>query len=196
MVRAISQDAGRSTISDHALPLQAAFGDQAAQEQKERREKERRAASEAVQGDPNLVPLGKRVPAAKVEAPKEPIPEVEWWDAGLLQNGASFEEDDAGEVRINESKLTIYVEHPVPLEPPAEEAQPPPMPLPLTQKVGLSCAAAIYHGFVLKIKNGGRSRACACIEYLTSLLDFAGAEEAADSEVFLLTETLLTCYCA
>jgi len=90
-----------------------------------------------VQGDPNLVPLGKRVPIVKVEAPEEPIPEVEWWDAGLLQNGASFEVDDAGEVRINEGKVTIYVEHPVPLEPPAEEAQPPPMPLPLTQKVGL-----------------------------------------------------------
>ena len=124
------------------------------------------------------------MPTAKVEAPKEPIPEVEWWDAGLLQNGASFEEDDAGEVRINESKLTIYVEHPVPLEPPAEEAQPPPMPLPLTQKVGLHLVLLqSVIAFVLKIKNERGLGAWALVKYQLSLLHFAGAEEAADSEV-------------
>ncbi len=31
-------------------------------------------------------------------------------------------------------QITIYVEHPVPIEPPAEEAPPPPQPLKLTKK--------------------------------------------------------------
>ena len=35
---------------------------------------------------------------------------------------------------INEDKITIYVEHPVPLEPPVAEAPAPPMPLMLTAK--------------------------------------------------------------
>ena len=35
---------------------------------------------------------------------------------------------------INEDKITIYVEHPVPLDPPVAEAPAPPMPLMLTAK--------------------------------------------------------------
>ena len=35
---------------------------------------------------------------------------------------------------INEDKITIYVEHPVPLDPPVTEAPAPPMPLMLTAK--------------------------------------------------------------
>lgn len=35
---------------------------------------------------------------------------------------------------INEEKITIYVEHPVPLDPPVAEAPAPPMPLMLTAK--------------------------------------------------------------
>jgi U4/U6 small nuclear ribonucleoprotein PRP3 len=31
-------------------------------------------------------------------------------------------------------QITLYVEHPVPIEPPAEEAPPPPQPLKLTTK--------------------------------------------------------------
>lgn len=74
-----------------------------------------------------------RVPT-KAEIPEEPIPEVEWWDMGLLQNKLyEMNEDEVAGLR--EEKITHYVEHPVPLEPPAEEVQPPPMPLPLTQKV-------------------------------------------------------------
>lgn len=128
------------------------------QEQKDRREKERRAASQPVQGDPNLIPLGKRVVTTKVEAPVEPVPDVEWWDAGLLQNGTSFEVDEEDDVRINEGKVTIYVEHPVPLEPPAEEAQPPPMPLPLTQKVSLALIDKPYRHISGKGSRGAHPR--------------------------------------
>ena len=80
---------------------------------------------------------------AEVKAPEEPIPEVEWWDVGLLQNKLYeiVAEDISG---LREDKITIYVEHPVPLEPPAEEAQPPPMPLPLTQRVGVVLLACLH----------------------------------------------------
>lgn len=61
---------------------------------------------------------------------------MEWWDAGLLQNKA-YEIVDEEISNLREDKVTIYVEHPIPLDPPAEEPQPPPMPLPLTTKVNL-----------------------------------------------------------
>lgn len=112
--------------------LQAAFGDQAQKELRDKRQNERKAAVQE-KGDPNLIPLGVRQPT-EVKAPEDPIPEVEWWDMGLLQN--KLYEIVAEEISgLREDKITIYVEHPVPLEPPAEEAQPPPQPLPLTRKV-------------------------------------------------------------
>ena len=111
--------------------LQAVFGDDAQRLLREKRESERKSAAQP-QGDPNLIPLGVRAPK-EVKEPEEPIPEVEWWDAGLLQNKLyELVEEEIGNLR--EDKITIYVEHPIPLEPPAEEVQPPPMPLPLTQK--------------------------------------------------------------
>lgn len=127
--------------------------------------------------DANLVPLGpqRAMPgagaagsregsAAPMEVgsreatpapPPEPVPEVEWWDRGLLAHGsyatdvrldgeAGAAEGDAmqqgggGEavpaVQIKEARVTHYVEHPVPLEPPAEQAAPPPQPLKLTAR--------------------------------------------------------------
>ncbi|GIL51848.1 hypothetical protein Vafri_7756 [Volvox africanus] len=39
-----------------------------------------------------------------------------------------------GHFQLRETRVTIYVEHPVPLEPPAEAPLPPPQPLKLTQK--------------------------------------------------------------
>ena len=105
-------------------------------EQRERREHERKAATQQ-QGDPNLIPLGTRVVATKAEEPLELIPDVEWWDAGLLHD-KSYELVDEEISNLREDKVTIYIEHPIPLEPPAEEPQPPPMPLPLIPKVGSS----------------------------------------------------------
>ena len=125
---------GACTLFTEKECLQAAFGDKPLRELQQKRDREKEAAAAQPQGDPNLIPLGVRVPT-EVKEPEEPIPEVEWWDALLLQNKV-YEINDEGEIsNLREDKITIYVEHPVPLEPPAEEVQPPPMPLPLTQKV-------------------------------------------------------------
>ncbi|GAX81848.1 hypothetical protein CEUSTIGMA_g9276.t1 [Chlamydomonas eustigma] len=99
-------------------------------------------------GDPNLVPIGVRrdvspgpmdedeAGEAGVQAkPSEPAPpDVEWWDRNLMPSG-SYEEDVREEsVNIKENKISIYVEHPIPIEPPAEAQPPPPQPLKLTKK--------------------------------------------------------------
>lgn len=95
-------------------------------------------------GDANLVPIGvRRDPGADPLASTEtaesekagpPPPDVEWWDRNLLASG-SYETDIRDEVvAIKESKITLYVEHPVAIEPPAEPAAPPPQPLKLTKK--------------------------------------------------------------
>lgn len=54
----------------------------------------------------------------------------------LLQSGAYGDIVDGGinEENIKMEKITIYVEHPRPIEPPAEPAPPPPQPLKLTKK--------------------------------------------------------------
>ncbi|MEW5308246.1 MAG: hypothetical protein WDW38_000221 [Sanguina aurantia] len=112
--------------------------------------------------DPNTVPLGPRRPlqpsatdpmdldpasaptpataaatATEAAAP-EPllpaVPEVEWWDKRLLLTG-SYDADvtEAG-VAIHTERITDLVEHPIPLEPPAEAPPPPPQPLKLTKR--------------------------------------------------------------
>lgn len=60
------------------------------------------------------------------------MPAVEWWDAGLLPTGTY---EDVGEevVNVQEGTLTVYVEHPVPIEPPLEDPMPGPQPLKLTK---------------------------------------------------------------
>lgn len=79
----------------------------------------------------------------------EPIPDVEWWDARILSSGVyeePREQADAGAsgepIRgLNRERITSYVEHPVPLEPPAEGEAPPPRPLMLTKKVPMQRAS-------------------------------------------------------
>jgi len=68
---------------------------------------------------------------ATVAAELAKVPKVEWWDAALIRGGAAtgYSED-----AIAVEHITHYVEHPVPIEPPAEPAPPPPQPLPLTKK--------------------------------------------------------------
>ncbi len=64
---------------------------------------------------------------------------MEWWDARLLLDAKAYAGADgtiAG--NVNEAKITIYVEHPVPIEPPAEGPPPAPMPLMLTARVRTS----------------------------------------------------------
>eukprot|EP00658_Telonema_sp_P-2_P003691 TRINITY_DN1137_c0_g1_i5.p1 TRINITY_DN1137_c0_g1~~TRINITY_DN1137_c0_g1_i5.p1 ORF type:complete len:545 (-),score=103.82 TRINITY_DN1137_c0_g1_i5:388-2022(-) len=58
-----------------------------------------------------------------------PIPEVEWWDAVLAPNYVS-----ADKVTFDSSKITMYIQHPIPIEPLCEPKDQGPVPLPLTKK--------------------------------------------------------------
>ena len=55
-------------------------------------------------------------------------------DAPLLQTGTYGDITDKAMDNIKLEKITIYVEHPRPIEPPAEPSPPPPQPLKLTKK--------------------------------------------------------------
>lgn len=67
------------------------------------------------------------------EKEEQKTPQVEWWDAPLLQNG-TYDDVDENTCNLVEEKISVYVEHPVPIEPPAEAPPPPPQPLKLTKK--------------------------------------------------------------
>ena len=80
------------------------------------------------------------------------VPEVEWWDAPLLAHGSY--EHVGGRPYLNEARITIFVEHPVPLEPPVEA--PPPMPtqqltIQVEQQPDLSPHATIVHSTPTKV---------------------------------------------
>eukprot|EP00873_Tetraselmis_striata_P039343 jgi/Tetstr1/459607/TSEL_004970.t1 len=110
------------------------YGDKAFRQMQERQERERREARMAAQMnlDANAMPLGERA-TAHSQAEKEKVPDVEWWDAGLLPSGTYDDVTEEG-VQVKEGRLTIYVEHPVPIEPPTEAAMPAPQPLKLTKR--------------------------------------------------------------
>ncbi|KAF9922883.1 hypothetical protein FBU30_006980 [Linnemannia zychae] len=68
----------------------------------------------------------------------EPLKGVEWWDAGFLPN-KTYDDIKVGKARIEveDSLITHYVQHPVPIEPPneaAHAASSKPRPLMLTPK--------------------------------------------------------------
>jgi len=69
---------------------------------------------------------------ALLKQKQEPVPEVEWWDTRVLVDGKSYGEGDKPEGNVE--KISVYVEHPVPIEPPAEAPEPPPLPMFLTKK--------------------------------------------------------------
>ncbi|KAL6246784.1 U4/U5/U6 small nuclear ribonucleoprotein prp3 [Rhinocladiella similis] len=63
-------------------------------------------------------------------------PEIEWWDEGLV-DGQSYDViDDPSKLKIDapDSIITIYIQHPVLIEPPQEKHIPAPKPMFLTQK--------------------------------------------------------------
>ncbi|XP_022977165.1 protein RDM16-like isoform X1 [Cucurbita maxima] len=123
---------GKWSKEAETIKLRSKFGEAQA---KERREKQAQLAKAKAAPDinPNLIEVSERVVKDKT---KEPIPEIEWWDVPLLHSGTyehvgdGFVADD----KIRKDKITIYVEHPRPIEPPAEPAPPPPQPLKLTKK--------------------------------------------------------------
>ena len=50
------------------------------------------------------------------------IPDVEWWDAPLLTT-RSYDDVSGGSYDVLGDKITLYVEHPVMIEPPTETGQ-------------------------------------------------------------------------
>ena len=76
-------------------------------------------------------------PQTDYRTQREPPPEVEWWDISLLPN-KTYEDVARGpwslNIRNDNSPITIYVLHPIPLPPPGEKDKPGPKPLKLTTK--------------------------------------------------------------
>ncbi|KAK3018516.1 hypothetical protein RJ639_003689 [Escallonia herrerae] len=121
-----SKDAEMMKIKSH-------FGEAQAKELKTKQANLAKAKAEP-DINPNLIVVSERV--ITKEKPKDPIPEIEWWDVPLLQAGSYGDITDGNIAadKLKIEKITIYVEHPRPIEPPAEPAPPPPQPLKLTKK--------------------------------------------------------------
>ncbi|KAK6503638.1 hypothetical protein TWF481_008644 [Arthrobotrys musiformis] len=62
-------------------------------------------------------------------------PDVEWWDQGLCSNG-TYDDVNSNSLKIDsqDSIITVYVQHPILLDPPMEKHIPPAKALPLTKK--------------------------------------------------------------
>ncbi|XP_021295884.1 protein RDM16 isoform X2 [Herrania umbratica] len=122
---------GKWSKDAEIIKLKSQFGEAKA---KELKAKQAQLAKAKADINPNLIEVSERI--ITKEKPKDPIPETEWWDLPILVSGSY---DDITDGVVNEDKLkmekiTIYVEHPRPIEPPAEPAPPPPQPLKLTKK--------------------------------------------------------------
>nr|XP_043610016.1 protein RDM16-like isoform X2 [Erigeron canadensis] len=115
------------------IKLKSQFGEAQA---REFRAKQAQLAKAKAEPDinPNLIEVSERI--ITKEKLKDPIPDVEWWDVPLLDAGTygNITEGGVAEDVLKKEKITLYVEHPRPIEPPAEPALPPPQPLKLTQK--------------------------------------------------------------
>lgn len=124
---------GKWSKDAEIIKLKSQFGEAQAKELKAKQAQLAKAKAEP-NINPNLIEVSERV--ITKEKPKESIPEVEWWDVPLLRSGdyAEIANDNTIEDRVKMEKITIYVEHPRPIEPPAEPAPPQPQPLKLTKK--------------------------------------------------------------
>ncbi|KAL3521009.1 hypothetical protein ACH5RR_019158 [Cinchona calisaya] len=124
---------GKWSKDAEIIKLKSQFGEARAKELKAKQAQLAKAKAEP-DVNPNLIEVSERVIIK--EKQKETIPEVEWWDVPLLQSGSysDITDGDLPAVRLKMDKITIYVEHPRPIEPPAEPTPPPPQPLKLTKK--------------------------------------------------------------
>ncbi|XP_020966566.1 protein RDM16 isoform X3 [Arachis ipaensis] len=124
---------GKWSKDAEIIKLKSKFGEAQAKEQKAKLAQLAKAKA-APDINPNLIEITERVVIK--EKPREQIPEIEWWDVPLLQSGNYGDSADGtiGEDKLKMEKITFYVEHPRPIEPPAEPAPPPPQPLKLTKK--------------------------------------------------------------
>lgn len=80
---------------------------------------------------------------SEASEPPDEIPNVEWWDQVLLVSGSYDDVTEEGP-NIKPNKITIYIQHPVPIEPPSEAPPPPPQPLKLTKKVRAQLTTAKF----------------------------------------------------
>ncbi|KAK6929274.1 Pre-mRNA-splicing factor 3 [Dillenia turbinata] len=124
---------GKWSRDAEIIKLKSQFGELQAKELKAKQAQLAKAKAEP-DINPNLIELSERVVIK--EKPKELIPDVEWWDKPFLHSGDYGDIIDGmmSEDKLKMEKITIYVEHPLPIEPPAEPAPPPPQPLKLTKK--------------------------------------------------------------
>ncbi|XP_021722299.1 protein RDM16-like isoform X1 [Chenopodium quinoa] len=124
---------GKWSKDAEIIKLKSQFGEAQAKEHKAKQAQLAKAKAEP-NINPNLIEVSERV--ITKEKPKESIPEVEWWDVPLLRSGdyADIADGSTIEDRVKMEKITMYVEHPRPIEPPAEPAPPQPQPLKLTKK--------------------------------------------------------------
>jgi hypothetical protein len=75
---------------------------------------------------------------------------VEWWDAPLLSNKSYTDLDDPSNLKINtdDSLITLYVQHPIPIPAPWENRGESARPLMLTKKVsGVGMLGGLSFGF-------------------------------------------------
>ncbi|GER36697.1 U4/U6 small nuclear ribonucleoprotein Prp3 [Striga asiatica] len=126
---------GKWSKEAEVIKLKSQFGEAKAKELKAKQVQLAKAKAEP-DINPNLIEVGERV--ITKEKQQEPIPDVEWcvMDVPFLHSG-TYGDVLNGEIikeNIKTDKITIYVEHPRPIEPPAESAPPPPQPLKLTKK--------------------------------------------------------------
>lgn len=119
---------GKWSKQAEMIKFKSQFGEAQAKELKIKQSQLAKAKAEP-DINPNLIQVSDR--AVKERKEQEVIPEIEWWDGPLLPSKTY---DDVSNDKLNMEKITIYVEHPRPIEPPAELAPPPPQPLKLTTK--------------------------------------------------------------
>ncbi|KAM7271041.1 hypothetical protein ACFE04_030255 [Oxalis oulophora] len=124
---------GKWSRDAEIIRLKNQFGEAGAKEQRAKQAQLARAKA-APDINPNLIEVSERV--ITKEKPKEEIPDIEWWDVPLLLSGSYGDIMDTSvtDDRLHMDKFTIYVQHPRPIEPPAEPAPPPPQPLKLTKR--------------------------------------------------------------
>nr|XP_029120787.1 protein RDM16 isoform X2 [Elaeis guineensis] len=118
---------GKWSKQAEMIKFKSQFGEAQAKELKMKQSQLAKAKAEP-DSNPNLIAVGVRVTKEKK---KEEIPEIEWWDKPILRSGVN---GDVADEKLNMDKITMYIEHPLPIEPPAEPAPPPPQPLKLTKK--------------------------------------------------------------
>ncbi|CAJ2660662.1 unnamed protein product [Trifolium pratense] len=124
---------GKWSKDAESIKLKSKFGEAQAKEQKAKQAQLEKAKA-APDINPNLIEITERV--VMKEKLKDPIPELEWWDVALLHSGnyGDIANGTVDEDNLRMEKIIFYVEHPRPIEPPAEIAPPPPQPLKLTKQ--------------------------------------------------------------